>query len=46
MKKNLLEYIRLLVLFVFCKTNSRKTCQYLLDKMIIYEKFTKILFKK
>jgi serine/threonine protein kinase len=44
MKKNLLEYIRLLVLYVFCKTNSRKTCQYLLDKMIIYEKYKNDIF--
>jgi serine/threonine protein kinase len=44
MKKNLLEYIKLLVLHVFCKTNSRKTCQYLLDKMIIYEKYKNDIF--
>jgi len=44
MKKNLLEYIRLLVLYVFCKTNSRKNCQYLLDKMIIYEKYKNDIF--
>ena len=44
MKKNLLEYIRLLVLYVFCNTNYRKSCQYLLDKMIIYEKYKNDIF--
>ena len=38
-EKDLLEYLKLLLTYVLCKTNNRKTCQYVLDKMIIYEKY-------
>lgn len=39
MENDLLEYLKLLLTYVLCKTNNRKTCQYVLDKMIIYEKY-------
>jgi serine/threonine protein kinase len=38
-EKDLLKYLKLLLTYVLCKTNNRKTCQYVLDKMIIYEKY-------
>jgi len=38
-ENDLLEYLKLLLNYVLCKTNNRKTCQYVLDKMIIYEKY-------
>jgi len=38
-EKDLLEYLKLLLTYILCKTNNRKTCQYVLDKIIIYEKY-------
>jgi hypothetical protein len=38
-KKDILEYLKLFREYVLCKTANRQTCQYLLDKLIIYEKY-------
>jgi serine/threonine protein kinase len=43
-KKNLLEYIRIFINYIFCKTTKRKTCQYILDKLVIYEKYKHDIF--
>jgi serine/threonine protein kinase len=43
-KKDLLEYIRMIVNYIFCKTNKRKNCQYVLDKLVIYEKYKNDIF--
>jgi len=38
-KKDILEYLKLFREYVLCKTANRQTCQYVLDKLIIYEKY-------
>ena len=38
-KQDILEYIKLIKEYILCKTAHRKTCQYVLDKIIIYEKY-------
>jgi len=38
-KRDILEYLKLFREYVLCKTANRQTCQYLLDKLIIYEKY-------
>ena len=38
-KRSINKYIKLFLKYIFCKTNDRQTCQYLLDKIIIYEKY-------
>ena len=43
-KRDLLEYLKMLLKYVFCKTSDRKTCQYILDKIIIYEKYKNDVF--
>ena len=43
-KRDLLEYIRMFVNYIFCKTNNRKNCQYVLDKLVIYEKYKNDIF--
>lgn len=43
-KRDLLEYIRMIVNYIFCKTNKRKNCQYVLDKLVIYEKYKNDIF--
>lgn len=44
MKNDILEYIKILLKYVFCKTNKRRNCQYVLDKIVIYEKYKNDLF--
>jgi len=36
---DIIEYLKLFKEFILCKTENRKTCQYVLDKLIIYEKY-------
>ena len=36
---NIIEYLEIFKEFILCKTENRKTCQYILDKLIIYEKY-------
>lgn len=43
-KNDIIEYIKLFKEYVLCKTAHRKTCQYLLDKIIIYEKYKNEVF--
>jgi serine/threonine protein kinase len=38
-QKEILQYLKLIITHILCNTNSRKTCQYILDKIIIYEKY-------
>lgn len=38
-KRDILEYLKLFREYVLCKTANRQTCQYVLDKLIIYEKY-------
>ena len=44
MQHELMEYIKIIMAYILCKTNSRKSCQYILDKIIIYEKYKNDLF--
>jgi serine/threonine protein kinase len=43
-KKDILEYLQMLINYIFCKTNKRKSCQYVLDKLVIYEKYKNDIF--
>ena len=43
-KQDILEYIKLIKEYILCKTAHRKTCQYVLDKIIIYEKYKNEVF--
>ena len=43
-KCNIIEYIKLFKEYILCKTSKRKTCQYVLDKLIIYEKYKDEVF--
>ena len=36
-KKSILEYLKILWKYVLCKTEERQNCQYVLDKIIIYD---------
>ena len=38
-QKEILQYLKLIITHILCNTNSRKTCQYILDKIIVYEKY-------
>ena len=38
-KKDIIKYITFFTKYIFCKSNDRQTCQYVLDKIIIYEKY-------
>jgi serine/threonine protein kinase len=38
-KKHILEYLKIFNDYIFCKTEKRQNCQYILDKLIIYEKY-------
>ena len=38
-KQDIFEYLKLFKEFILCKTANRKSCQYVLDKIIIYEKY-------
>ena len=38
-RESILEYLKLLNSLVFCNTHNRKKCQYILDKIILYEKY-------
>ena len=43
-KRDIIEYIKLFKEYILCKTANRKTCQYVLDKLIIYEKYKDEVF--
>ena len=43
-KKNILEYLKIFWKYVLCKTEERQNCQYVLDKIIIYEKYKNDVF--
>ena len=43
-KKSILEYLKLFWKYVLCKTSDRQNCQYVLDKIIIYEKYKNDVF--
>ena len=38
-KRNLLEYLNILNDYVLCEDKNRQPCQYILDKLILYEKY-------
>jgi len=42
--QNIIEYLKIIKEFILCKTENRKTCQYVLDKLIIYEKYKNEVF--
>ena len=42
--KDIIEYLTLFRKNVLCKTANRQTCQYVLDKIIIYEKYKNEVF--
>ena len=44
MKKSILEYLKIFWKYVLCKTEERQNCQYVLDKIIIYEKYKNDVF--
>jgi serine/threonine protein kinase len=44
LKNELLEYLKIINEYIFCSTNQRKSCQYVLDKIIIYEKYKNDIF--
>jgi hypothetical protein len=44
LKNDILEYLKIIINYIFCPTNKRKTCQYVLDKIIIYEKYKNDIF--
>ena len=44
MKKSILEYLQIFWKYVLCKTEERQNCQYVLDKIIIYEKYKNDVF--
>lgn len=43
-KRHILEYLDILDKYIFCPTVDRKTCQYILDKIIIYKKYKNDIF--
>ena len=43
-KQDIIEYLKLLRKYALCKTAHRKSCQYVLDKLIIYEKYKNEVF--
>lgn len=43
-KRDIMEYLKILTKYVFCKTEKRKDCSYILDKLIIYEKYKNDIF--
>lgn len=43
-KKDILEYLKIFWKYVLCKTEERQNCQYILDKIIIYEKYKNDIF--
>lgn len=43
-KRDILAYLKILAQYVFCKTVDRQTCQYVLDKIIVYEKYKNDVF--
>uniref|UniRef100_A0A6C0EYU2 Protein kinase domain-containing protein n=1 Tax=viral metagenome TaxID=1070528 RepID=A0A6C0EYU2_9ZZZZ len=43
-KKIIVEYLKIINDYIFCKTINRKNCQYILDKLIIYEKYRDDVF--
>jgi hypothetical protein len=43
-KKSILEYLKIFWKYVLCKTEERQNCQYVLDKIIIYEKYKNDVF--
>jgi len=38
-KKDILEYLSILNNYILCEEKNMKDCQYILDKLIIYEKY-------
>ena len=44
-KRDILEYLNIIFNHIFCKTMDRKTCQYVLEKIIMYEKYRDAVFK-
>ena len=43
-KRDILKYLKLFNKYIFCPTNDRKSCQYILDKIVIYEKYKNDIF--
>ena len=43
-KRDILEYLKLILTYVLCPTTKRQSAQYLLDKIIIYEKYKNDVF--
>ncbi len=42
--RDIIEYLKIFKEFILCKTENRKTCEYVLDKLIIYEKYKNDVF--
>ena len=43
-KRDILEYVKMFKEYILCKTSHRQSCQYVLDKLIIYEKYKDEVF--
>ena len=43
-KKDILEYLNIFNNFILCENKKIKSCQYILDKLIIYEKYKNEVF--
>jgi len=43
-KHDILEYLKIIIKYILCKTSERQNCQYILDKIIIYEKYKNDVF--
>ena len=43
-KSDIIEYLRIILKYIFCDTVDRQSCQYVLDKIIIYEKYKNDVF--
>ena len=43
-KRDILEYLNIFNDYVLCEDNQRQSCQYILDKLIIYEKYKNEVF--
>ena len=43
-KRNILEYLKIFNDYILCEDNHRQPCQYILDKLILYEKYKNEVF--
>ena len=43
-KRDIVEYLNIFNDYVLCEDQDRQSCQYILDKLIIYEKYKNEVF--